>query len=631
VLQGKPSSSTPLAVTKVVGRRAELGTTVITFDRDVSTLLSAPDKPYAAYRITDTAGSARRLTKVLKFGSDPGTFSIPDGTSGSDFYDNDPAVSAGSLVLDAVIDDLSAGQLVAVVDWALPGGTAGCDIAAIHTHTPIHWEAAPGAVTRVSQVNFDPDLGTLSNATSIGHPVTLYVLDQREVARHYVFPASPPASAPASIRLYPAPAAGAEPPRVSVDIGPGNGEPIWQLLEVSPSLLQEAAGSTGADAPVGLIVDFAGPAPVFDQPGGFERARASANVVPVHHGVTTKAVLGSGSATAAGQRLSTPDAPVAYDLDAAAEVVPTMVVRVDGVAWPEVPTLYGAGPVPGFVAELGADGGVTAVFGDGGQGLRLPTGRNNVAASYRLGGGSEGEVDSGAINALVGSVPGVKKVRGAGPTSGGADQDDERRIRTLVPARARAFGRVVSLDDLADLALAYPGVTHAAAWRGAGPPGCACGGVGLHVAALRRGTDGRPRPPLAAEIISLGTYLDGRRDVSVPLCVGAGTATTLGLSATVVVDPNRVAMQVAETAVTALADPEGPLDPAARRQGQALDRSDILVVIHQVIGVVGVSDLVVTGATITPGSGDAELGRQPAQRWELLLLPATPNLAGVSA
>src|SRR3954469_14188091 len=163
-----------------------------------------------------------------------------------------------------------------------------------------------------------------------------------------------------------------------------------------------------------------------------------------------------------------------------------MVVRVDGVLWDEVPTLYTAGPADEvFSVRLGANGGVTARFGDGERGRRLPTGRNNVTAAYRGGGGRAGEVPGGAIDSLIGSVRGVKKVTGAGPTAGGADQDDERRLRTLAPGRARAFGRVVSAEDLVDLAVGYPGVSHAAAWHGAGPPGCPGGGSGLHLVFLR--------------------------------------------------------------------------------------------------------------------------------------------------
>jgi predicted phage baseplate assembly protein len=319
--------------------------------------------------------------------------------------------------------------------------------------------------------------------------------------------------------------------------------------------------------------------------------------------------------------MTTPDAPVAYDLDAAGSPVPSMVLRVDGVRWPEAPSLYGAGPAEVHAVRLGPDGAVTAVFGDGAQGARLPTGRGNVTASYRVGGGTEGEVESEAIDALLGSVRGVKRVSGAGPTSGGADQDDEARIRSLAPRRARAFGRAVSAQDLVDLALGYPGVTHAAAWHGAGPPGHACGGSGLHLALVRASASG-PRAPLPDEVASLAAYLDARRDATVPLCVCAGSVAAVAVTASLAVDPRRDPAAVAAAAAAALTDPLGPLAPAAQALGEPLDRSDLLAVIHGAEGVVGVA------ALDLPGAG--ELGRRPAERWELLTL-APPAVTGAAA
>ncbi len=181
-----------------------------------------------------------------------------------------------------------------------------------------------------------------------------------------------------------------------------------------------------------------------------------------------------------------------------------------------------------------------------------------------MGGGTAGEVESGAIDSLLGSVRGVRKVSGAGPTSGGADQDDERRLRFLVPTRARAFGRAVSLDDLVDLSLGYPGVTHASGWQGSGPPGCPCGASGLHVAFVRQGTTG-PRPPDGAEIASLAAYLDARRDVTVPLCVCAASVThpPVQLSVELAVDPRRQLADVIAAVVETLVDADGALAPSA--------------------------------------------------------------------
>ena len=120
----------------------------------------------------------------------------------------------------------------------------------------------------------------------------------------------------------------------------------------------------------------------------------------------------------------------------------------------------------------------------------------------------------------------MKKVRGRR-----ADRGRRRPGRRAAAAAARArpgrgrSARAVSAEDLVDLALGYPGVTHAAAWSGAGPPGCACGGTGLHLAFVRDGTAG-PRPPLRGrDRAALSGYLDARRDATVPLCVCAGTVT----------------------------------------------------------------------------------------------------------
>ncbi|HTJ76515.1 MAG TPA: baseplate J/gp47 family protein [Acidimicrobiales bacterium] len=610
-------TSTPLAVAKVLKRRSELGTTVVDFDRDLDRILPSVDRPYAAYRITATAGSARHLTKVLNIAGGSAT---PINLSGG-AYTTPDAVTPTSVVLDAALDDLSAGQLVAVVDWDNAAGPKS-DIVRVDKHAIVQWEAAPGSPTRVSKLSFAASVPTLVLPSG---EVTVHVLDRRQVARHYEFPASQPAGSPAQLRLFPAPAV--VPRRVAVDVTTVPGTPDWRLVEVQAAAVQEQPGAAGSDVPVGLTVDIgAASAP----PPLAGRAPASANLVPVRHGATASATLGSGDGFQAGQRLAVPDAPVAYDVDTTGTVVPSLVARADGVAWTEVPTLYGTGPATVFATELGPDGSVVLVFGDGEQGRRLPSGRNNVSARYRVGGGTAGEVPSGAITALVGSVRGVKKVRGAGPTTGGADQDAEGDLRRLIPARARAFGRVVSEADVADLALSYAGVSHAAVWRGAGPPGCPCGGVGLHVAVLRRGAGGGPRPAEAPELAALAAFLDGRRDTLVPLCVCAGTVTLVSVTATLVVDPRRVAAEVGAAAAAGLADPSGPLSPGERRQGQALDRSDLLAVLHAPAGVVGVVDLSLAGGTLAATVAERELGRQPASRWELLVVAPAPALATVS-
>ena len=600
---GAPAAATALAITGVVSREQKLGTSLVEFDRELDELLSSPIAPYAAYRVRATAGSARRVEKVLQIPAKPDKVVEPLDLTG----DSPIGEDGRSVVLDGAIEDLSAGQLVALVNWS----TKACDVVRVEAHKPVRWEVAPGTPIRASQLEFADPVGALTGADD---SITIYVLDRRVVARHYSFPESG-VPGPTKLRLYPEPAV--VPERVSVLTESEEG-PTWEVLSCSASAEQEPP-TPGQDMPRGLIVDLVDGAPA----GALHEAPANANLVRVRHGSAARATLGSGDATQAGQRFDLPDAPVAYDLDDAGNPVPSQDLRVEGVHWDELPSLYGTGPALGFVVRLGEDGGVTVEFGDGRQGARLPTGRGNVTATYRVGGGREGEVESGAIDSLLGSVRGVKKVLGAGPTSGGADQDDPRRLRTLAPTRARAFGRAVSAGDLVDLALGFPGVTHAAAWTGTGPPGCPCGRSGLHLGFLRAGASG-PRPPLTAELTSLSSYLDGRRDATVALCLCAGVVSEVALEASLAVDPRLEPDAVAGAAKAALADPVGPLASEQRALAQALDRSDVLEVIHGVSGVFGVHGFALEGAA-------GKVGRREAERWELLLLEADPAIEAAPA
>jgi hypothetical protein len=600
----------PLAVASVVASEEELGTSLVEFDRDLDGVLQATNTPYAAYRILETAGQARRLSKLIRL-----TDSDLEFPSLAGAYGDAAAVTATELVLDSALDALSTGQTVALVDWRLRS----CDLVPVKAHEPVQWEIAPGTPTRASKLVFDESAAPATLAAPLG-PLTAYVVDRRIVARHYEFPGTPPGITQGKIRIFPAPAV--VPATVAVETTL-DGKPGWEVLGTRESSAQEPQPDPGAlpNAPRGLILDLVGGEPQ----GELVRARASANLARVRHGATARTVLGSGDGTRSAQSFELPDAPIAYDLDAAGNVVPTQVLRVEGVAWTEVPSLYGVGPAEVFAARLGEDGGLAVGFGDGEQGARLPTGRGNVTSTYRVGGGTEGEVASGEIDSLLGSVGGVKKVEGAGPTSGGADQDDERRLRTLAPARARAFGRAISLGDLVDLSLGYPGVTHAAAWEGTGPPGCACGGTGLHLAFLRRGS-ADVREPEPSEVDALASFLDARRDATVPLCVCAAVLTDPKPKLTVqlAVDPRRLVADVVVAAKAALVNPEGPLAPLKRALGQPLDRSDVHAVLHAIEGVVGVASLDLPGAV-------GELGRRPAERYELIVLDREPAVGGAAA
>jgi predicted phage baseplate assembly protein len=198
--------------------------------------------------------------------------------------------------------------------------------------------------------------------------------------------------------------------------------------------------------------------------------RVLANAVPGSHGETVRdEVLGSGDGSP-WQAFALRKLPLTFSPSIRSQggsaVQSSLQVMVNDVRWQERPNLLDALPGDRTYTAAADDTGRTVVgFGDGVNGARVTTGRNNVHASYRWGQGSGGNVAAGAIVTLVDSLPGLQAVTNPEPTAGGADRESADQIRVNAPASIRTFGRAVSLDDYTSLALGFPGVSRArAAW-----------------------------------------------------------------------------------------------------------------------------------------------------------------------
>ncbi|MGH1491145.1 MAG: hypothetical protein ACRBK7_17420 [Acidimicrobiales bacterium] len=596
-----PASVTPKAVLSVVGHEHELGTTLVDFDRDITDLLG-DNTSYAAYRIVNKATSARRLSSVLEVSAGTATsVALPA-------YAQD-AISDESIVLDREISELSTDSLVALVRWDSVENQG--DIKNVKNHLPIEWEVAPGTPVLVSKLTFDAteEIGVLE--AGVG-PIDAYVLDRRVAVTHYRFPDETPSEAPGAglrIRVWPAPSSpNPTSGRLAIQTDQ-DGVPTWELLEVGGG---EVETQPGTDVTVGLILDVQSHGPE----GLIDLSPASGNVVKVRHGITTSSALGSGDGVSPFRTELLPDDPIASVLGPDGAATNSLSLRVDGRAWTERETLFGAGPVDGYETRVGPDGEVEVRFGDGEDGA-IPNGAGgSVEGTYRVGGGTAGEVATEQIDTLLGSIRGVRAVLGAGPTSNGADQPTERDLRSQAPTRARAMDRIVALGDVADLALAFPGVSHAAAWLGESPPGFNCG-PGPTVAILRTGTDGI-RAALPAELDALTTYLDARRDVTIPLCVSSAEVVPVTVSLTVAGDPLFDGATIEAGLSEALTDIDGILAGANRDLGQPLDRSDLVEIVHRVEGVVGIESLSLTAGVID--SATSTIGRLPAERYQLLVV-----------
>lgn len=196
--------------------------------------------------------------------------------------------------------------------------------------------------------------------------------------------------------------------------------------------------------------------------------RLLSNLFEVSRGATVaREVLGSGDASASGQSFELAKGPLTYFLPteqgSGVERISTLTVYVNGVAWTEVSSFYGqASDAHVFVTREDASQKTWILFGDGVHGARLPTGTNNVVASYRYGSGKSAPA-AGALTTLVSPRPGLVSVRNPVAAWGGADPESSSNMRKNATRAALALGRAVSADDYEAIAALVPGVSRARA------------------------------------------------------------------------------------------------------------------------------------------------------------------------
>lgn len=194
----------------------------------------------------------------------------------------------------------------------------------------------------------------------------------------------------------------------------------------------------------------------------------AANVVSAGHGETVPTrVLGSGDGTRSSPSFTIEVAGVSFVADAEAEngVRAAVTVQIDGRTWAQVDRLADAGPTDAaYTARMTEDGHLKLDFGDGTNGRRLPTGVNNVRATYRRGVGATGNLAAKSLLKPARPHRLLDAVAQPIAASGGADMEDASAIRTSAPATLLTLGRAVSLSDFALLVRSHSSVAQAAAF-----------------------------------------------------------------------------------------------------------------------------------------------------------------------
>lgn len=305
--------------------------------------------------------------------------------------------------------------------------------------------------------------------------------------------------------------------------------------------------------------------------------RISGNVAAATHGESRSELLGSGDGRVSFQQFALRQPPLTYiSAPTPSGGQSTLEVRVNDQLWEEVATLYGHGPTEHiYVTRRDDDGKTTIQFGDGVTGARLPTGQQNVRASYRQGIGVAGLVNAGQLSLLMTKPAGVREVTNPLDATGAADPETLQDIRRNAALTLRTLDRIVSLQDYEDFAAAFSGVSKALAtstWTGRRR------GVLLTVA----GTDGAVIEENGSVYANLVRAIQEAGDPLVPVQVASYRPAFFKLGAKITVTDGASADLV-------LAGVQDRLREAfsfdARDFGQSVALSEVLSVMHQVPGV----------------------------------------------
>ncbi len=305
------------------------------------------------------------------------------------------------------------------------------------------------------------------------------------------------------------------------------------------------------------------------------------NVVRISHGRAAEQVLGDSDGTQPFLRFALPDPRVTH-LPGADRAEPVVEVRVGGVPWSRVEDFLGSGPEDRHYLLQRDEAQVTRIlFGDGRNGAIPPTGKRHITASYRVGLGVLGNAEAGQVSRIPRAHPLVSRATNPLPIHGGAEPAGASEVRTQSTRFIRTFGRAVSVQDHADLALLFPGVARASARWALLESGQQ--GIQLVVAtstAEPLGTEARQ---------ALLAFLDERRDTGLPLELRAPEPLDLVLGLFLEVLPGHteeaVRRRISEALLGERAEAPGLFTFLGRELGQPVHLSHVHAALDDLPGI----------------------------------------------
>jgi hypothetical protein len=306
----------------------------------------------------------------------------------------------------------------------------------------------------------------------------------------------------------------------------------------------------------------------------------NANVVGASHGETKTEILGSGDGTKYFQEFQLKQIPLTYtSASSASGNQTTLEIRVNNILWEEVPTLFGTKPDDKvYVTRIADNGTVTVKFGDGKTGARLPSGMENVRATYRVGTGLSGLLKKGQLSQLMTPQLGVRGVTNPLATTGGEDPEKLENARHNAPLTVLTLDRIVSLQDYEDFSLSFAGIGKARAdlmWDGEQQV------VYITIASASGDTVDESSDLFR----NLSTAINKARHSNHKVIIESFNPLFFDIKVKVLVDSNYLADKVIDEVEAVL---ENAFSFELRQFGQSVTPSEITAIIQNVEGVIAV-------------------------------------------
>ncbi|MDR0492264.1 MAG: hypothetical protein LBH74_01295 [Nitrososphaerota archaeon] len=190
-----------------------------------------------------------------------------------------------------------------------------------------------------------------------------------------------------------------------------------------------------------------------------------ANVALATHGETVHETLGSGDSFDINQQFYLKKLPLTYISAATPSgAKSTLKVYINDVQWQEVPSIcYLNSHNLGYSVRIEDNGDTSVSFGDGLTGARLPSGVENITASYRSGIGLQGGVAANKLTLMPKKPFGIRSVTNPIAASGAAAPEKMEDAKINAPSAVLTLSRIVSLKDYENFARTFLGIAKAKA------------------------------------------------------------------------------------------------------------------------------------------------------------------------